>query len=94
MDGDHGIALIDSGNTNTVTVPVNDDTVSRYSWSVHCKTAADKAKYAYCADPEPAALMNLENVKVMHLADWCDGNDSAEAMKICPGKKMTGEYSW
>ena len=35
-------------------MPVNDDTVSRYSWSVHCATAAGRAKYAYCADPEPA----------------------------------------
>ena len=41
--------------TTVTTSPVNDDTVSRYSWSVHCATAAGKAKYAYCADPEPAA---------------------------------------
>jgi len=41
--------------TITTSMPVNDDTVSRYSWSVHCATAAGKAKYAYCADPEPAA---------------------------------------
>jgi len=78
--------------------PTNDDTVSRYSWEVHCATAAGKAKYAYCADPEPAAgaaLMNLDmsNVKVMHLADWCKDNDSAKAKAICP-KKVTGEYSW
>ena len=84
--------------TVTTATPVNDDTVSRYSWSVHCATAAGKAKYAYCADPEPAAgaaLMNLDmsNVKIMHLADWCKGNDSAKAKAICP-KKATGEYSW
>jgi len=84
--------------TTVTTSPVNDDTVSRYSWEVHCATAAGKAKYAYCADPEPAAgaaLMNLDmsNVKVMHLADWCLGNDSAKAKAICP-KKATGEYSW
>ena len=36
--------------------PVNtDDEESRYSWEVHCATAAGKAKYAYCQNPEPAA---------------------------------------
>ena len=32
------------------------------------------------------ALMNLEmaDIKVMHLKDWCYKNDSAKAKKICP----------
>ena len=52
----------------------------------------------------PAAAMtglmnlNMADVKVMHLADWCLGNDSAKAMEICHKKEVTGphggEYSW
>jgi hypothetical protein len=153
-------------------MPVNhDDEESRYSWATHCATAEGRAKYAYCANTEPAALQELygsshsylqnlgkgdyffqdaytqqlqnlskgdyffqdaytqqlqnlskgdyffqdaytqlqplygsshsylqnldaANVKVMHLADWCKGNDSAEAKKICPGAQVSGEYSW
>ena len=42
------------------TMPVNhDDEESRYSWEVHCATAAGRAKYAYCANPEPAAASGL-----------------------------------
>jgi len=37
-------------------MPVNhDDEESRYSWEVHCATAAGRAKYAYCANPEPGS---------------------------------------
>ena len=56
-------------------------------------------------------LLNLSmaDVKVMHLADWCKGNDSAKAEKICPKKADAvasviskdvpmmhhqGQYSW
>ena len=35
----------------------HDDEESRYSWKVHCATAAGKAKYAYCQNPEPAAVV-------------------------------------
>ena len=34
----------------------HDDEESRYSWKVHCATAEGRAKYAYCQNPEPAAL--------------------------------------
>ena len=42
--------------------------------------------------------LNMADVKVMHLADWCLDNDSAKAMEIC-NKKATpgphgGEYTW
>ena len=89
----------------------HDNEESRYSWMVHCATAEGKAKYAYCNNPEPAALQELygsshsylqnldaSNVKVMHLKDWCLGNDSAAAKKVCPDVKApkvyTGEYAW
>jgi hypothetical protein len=40
--------------------PVNhDDEESRYSWKLHCATAEGRAKYAYCQNPEPAALQEL-----------------------------------
>ena len=46
--------------------PVNhDDEESRYSWEVHCATAAGKAKYAYCQNPEPAAPAVPVSVIVM-----------------------------
>ena len=60
---------------------------------------------------DASTLMNLDNadVKVMHLADWCKGNDSAKALKICPTKadavakdisttvpamQHKGQYAW
>ena len=42
-----------------------DDEESRYSWSVHCATAAGKAKYAYCQNPEPAAAPATAPVAVV-----------------------------
>jgi hypothetical protein len=148
------VTVIAAPATAVAKMPVNhDDEESRYSWATHCATAEGRAKYAYCANTEPAALQELygsshshlqnlgkgdyffqdaytqqlqnlskgdyffqdaytqlqqlygsshsylqnldaANVKVMHLADWCKGNDSAEAKKICPGAQVSGEYSW
>ena len=36
------------------------------------------------------AKVDLNNVKVMHLDDWCYMNDSAKAMKICTPMQMSG----
>ena len=32
--------------------------------------------------------LDMSNVKVMHLDDWCYMNDSAKAMKICSAEQM------
>jgi len=55
--GSSAPVIISTAPTTTVTtMPVNhDDEESRYSWTVHCATAAGRAKYAYCANPEPSA---------------------------------------
>ena len=54
------ITVVPVTTVATPTKVVNhDDEESRYSWKVHCATAEGRAKYAYCKNPEPAALVVL-----------------------------------
>jgi hypothetical protein len=53
------------------TTPANhDDEESRYSWEVHCATAEGRAKYAYCQNPEPAALQVLYGLVADSQHSW------------------------
>ena len=68
--------------TTVSATPVNhDDEESRYSWEVHCATAEGRAKYAYCQNPEPAALQVLYGEVADSQYDWnvhCLGADKAK----------------